>query len=234
MKFGKDDINFGEKSSVTWDTSVKTTKLSPEQMKRLQAGEKFEDILTGEEEVKVEKPEKSGPSAHPWRELIKKESEVASVEKEKLTVESYKAMKDKGLTDAQIKDELKIGTNTLNDFKKNHGLRGTRGQHLRKKNVPTPDQVEAAIENVIETVNSIPGVKEVVVSLGEDIINSPSHYTDGGIETIDYIEAKLTGPQFEGYLAGNVIKYISRYQRKHGKQDLEKAQWYLNRLIDLQ
>lgn len=63
-----------------------------------------------------------------------------------------------------------------------------------------------------------------------DKIN-PEHYKTGGIETIDFIKAKLTGEQFKGYLAGNVIKYLSRFEHKAGEEDLQKARWYLNRLL---
>jgi hypothetical protein len=65
-----------------------------------------------------------------------------------------------------------------------------------------------------------------------DKIN-PNHYKFGGIETIDYIAAKMTSEAFEGYLQGNVIKYISRYNEKNGIEDLHKAEWYLCRLINL-
>lgn len=65
-----------------------------------------------------------------------------------------------------------------------------------------------------------------------DPVNSPSHYTYGGIETIDIMRAKMTSEQFEGYLLGNVMKYIMRYRYKNGVQDLEKAKWYLIRLIE--
>lgn len=64
-----------------------------------------------------------------------------------------------------------------------------------------------------------------------DNINHPSHYTVGGIETVDYIKAKLTKEQFEGYCIGNVIKYISRYRHKNGVEDLKKARWYLEKAI---
>jgi hypothetical protein len=60
---------------------------------------------------------------------------------------------------------------------------------------------------------------------------NPVHYKIGGIETIDYIEAKLTREQFIGYLVGNVVKYVSRFEYKNGLEDLKKADWYLNRLI---
>lgn len=65
-----------------------------------------------------------------------------------------------------------------------------------------------------------------------DMVNAPPHYTVGGIETIDYIKAKLTPEEFIGYLKGNVIKYTSRAGKKDDiVQDLEKAQWYMNRQI---
>lgn len=63
-----------------------------------------------------------------------------------------------------------------------------------------------------------------------DKIN-PDHYRTGGIETIDFIQAKLTQEQFKGFLAGNVIKYLSRFEHKAGEEDLQKARWYLNRML---
>lgn len=62
-------------------------------------------------------------------------------------------------------------------------------------------------------------------------VNSPSHYTHGGIETIDYIEAKGLG-----YHLGNVVKYVSRCGHKGGVdplKDLKKALWYLQREIEV-
>ena len=60
-----------------------------------------------------------------------------------------------------------------------------------------------------------------------DMVNSPPHYLTGGIETIDYIKAKLTAEEFKGYLRGNVLKYASR---KKGGDDMGKAAWYAQRL----
>jgi hypothetical protein len=60
-----------------------------------------------------------------------------------------------------------------------------------------------------------------------DNVNNPTHYTHGGIETIDFIEAKQLG-----YSLGNVIKYVSRAGKKGDRlEDLKKAQWYLAREI---
>ena len=60
-----------------------------------------------------------------------------------------------------------------------------------------------------------------------DPVNHPYHYKVGGIETIDFIEGKNLG-----YNLGNAVKYISRADHKGNRlQDLQKAQWYLNREI---
>lgn len=68
-----------------------------------------------------------------------------------------------------------------------------------------------------------------------DQVNKPAHYNNGGengIEAIDYIKQQL-GDGFKGYLEGNVLKYIHRHKYKgNAKQDLEKARWYLERLIN--
>jgi hypothetical protein len=62
----------------------------------------------------------------------------------------------------------------------------------------------------------------------KDNVNSPSHYKVGGIETIDYIEAKSLN-----YNLGNVVKYVSRSDYKGSKvEDLKKARWYLCREIN--
>lgn len=64
-----------------------------------------------------------------------------------------------------------------------------------------------------------------------DNINHPAHYTAGGIETIDFIKAKLTPEEYKGYLKGNVLKYASRAGLKgNAVEDAGKLAWYANRL----
>lgn len=65
----------------------------------------------------------------------------------------------------------------------------------------------------------------------DDTPIKPNHYQIGGIEVFDYMEAKMTHEQFEGFCLGNILKYVSRYPHKNGIEDLEKAQRYLNKLI---
>ena len=62
-----------------------------------------------------------------------------------------------------------------------------------------------------------------------DMVNSPPHYTKGGIETIDFIQAKLSPEEYRGYLRGNLLKYASRMGAK-GEDDAGKAAWYADRL----
>lgn len=67
---------------------------------------------------------------------------------------------------------------------------------------------------------------------GVDVVNSPPHYTAGGIEAIDAIEAALSDEGFRGALKANVLKYMWRYEKKVDPlADLRKARWYLDRLI---
>ena len=65
-----------------------------------------------------------------------------------------------------------------------------------------------------------------------DEIEYPKHYTSGAIECIDCIRAALTEEEFRGFCKGNVIKYVFREHLKGGSQDLGKAAWYVNQLIE--
>jgi len=64
-----------------------------------------------------------------------------------------------------------------------------------------------------------------------DMVNSPPHYNQQGVECIDAIHA-ATDIGFQYYLQGNIMKYVWRYRYKNGKQDLQKAAWYLEKLIE--
>ena len=68
----------------------------------------------------------------------------------------------------------------------------------------------------------------------EDVVNKPDHYNTGNIECIDAIEESMSSIAFQGYLKGNCMKYLWRYDYK-GKpvEDLQKAQWYLAKLLNV-
>ena len=74
--------------------------------------------------------------------------------------------------------------------------------------------------------------KMVEEKSNNDPVNFPSHYNKGGIGCIDAIKA-CQGEGFKYYLQGSILKYVWRYEHK-GKliQDLEKAKWFINKLIE--
>ena len=64
-----------------------------------------------------------------------------------------------------------------------------------------------------------------------DPVEKPEHYNKGNIEAIDYIKQQL-GINFEDYCYGVVLKYLHRFRYKDGVQDLRKAKWYLEQMIE--
>ena len=80
-------------------------------------------------------------------------------------------------------------------------------------------------ESVLDTINPECVKPEEPMA---DPVNHPAHYKVGGIETIDFIEAKALG-----YHLGNAVKYITRADHKGNRlQDLQKAKWYIDRAIE--
>lgn len=78
-----------------------------------------------------------------------------------------------------------------------------------------------------------PFTRKVDMQEEQDVVNKPKHYTYGDIEVIDYIEqvTKNYKPDL-AFAIGNAIKYISRANHKNGKEDLDKARWYLERAFE--
>ena len=70
--------------------------------------------------------------------------------------------------------------------------------------------------------------------LENDAVNNPQHYTQGSIECIDAIKSSMSNEAFKGFLKGNAMKYLWRYEKKEKPlEDLKKCEWYLNRLIKI-
>ena len=94
----------------------------------------------------------------------------------------------------------------------------TRGRPKRR--------LQGAVQRAEEAVKEVQ--EDIIAVHHTDMVNHPPHYKSGGIETIDFIEAKELS-----YHLGNVVKYVSRADHKGSKlEDLKKAQWYLNRAIE--
>lgn len=84
----------------------------------------------------------------------------------------------------------------------------------------------------------VDGLYSVTIDIEDDfdVVDKPRHYADKKIEVISYIQdtvdfLKVVG--YEAYCIGNVIKYVSRYTHKNGVEDLKKARYYLQEVIDI-
>lgn len=66
----------------------------------------------------------------------------------------------------------------------------------------------------------------------DDKVNHPKHYTFGNVECIEAIRSALGDDGFASYCQGNAMKYLWRHRRKGGIEDLKKAKWYIDRMIE--
>ena len=67
---------------------------------------------------------------------------------------------------------------------------------------------------------------------GHDMVSHPKHYTQGNFECIDALKAATVGKRgIEAVCVANVIKYLWRYEKKNGIEDIRKAKWYIERLL---
>ena len=105
--------------------------------------------------------------------------------------------------------------------------------HDVKDNVFEMEDKMAEVEEEFTIEELFDDLEEIDLELDQDtIVNKPPHYGDGEIECIDYMKDNMDTMMFMGYLEGNCKKYLHRYRYK-GKpvEDLKKARWYLDRLI---
>lgn len=93
------------------------------------------------------------------------------------------------------------------------------------------EQYDAQVKNEVPE-ELEPKVKQLKKPLDDTMVNHPPHYTVGKVECIDALEAATTGLLgIEAVCTANAIKYLWRHQHKNGIQDLRKAIWYIERLI---
>lgn len=107
--------------------------------------------------------------------------------------------------------------------------RGEQRPRLRMQTAPTEVALAQTPSGIIQGATGAQYTFMDTSPKATDMVNSPSHYKVGGIETIDFIEAKGLD---KDYYLGNAIKYISRANHKGNRlEDLKKAQWYVNRAV---
>ena len=147
------------------------------------------------------------------------------------------------LTDKDHPDNVKIMTESgpayTNPQLLTYGLHIKMARYIETVSVEDFKRVIEAVEVALSI--QLPRVettrkeepKSVARPVNDDPVNRPAHYTSGGIECIDAIQASMTPEEFKGFLKGNAMKYLWRYRLKgNPAQDLEKAGWYLSRLTE--
>lgn len=80
--------------------------------------------------------------------------------------------------------------------------------------------------------NDVVKSKEEIEKVIESRVN-PSHYKRGKFEVIEIMKDQLTKEEMKGLYKGNILKYVLRADYKNGLEDYTKAEWYLNRLIEM-
>ena len=117
------------------------------------------------------------------------------------------------------------GVNSMEELMKKQHPEG--GLHLYNVRQPQPAEDDPlVIKMPMDKLRAAISVRPP-----QDMVNHPSHYTQGGVECIEALKASMSTEEFRGYLKGCNMKYMWRYRLKNGLEDLKKAQWYLNRLI---
>jgi hypothetical protein len=147
---------------------------------------------------------------------------------DRLRRDDYIRMRQRGMSIVNIADSFDRSKHNVRSSVKAWGLLewepGQPVPEQPKKQTQNKDNVPIQSDN---NKDHFPDVNKMV--------EHPPHYTAGKVECIDAIESAVEGltPQ-EAIQVGNIMKYIWRFKRKNGKQDLHKAAWYLARLTEMQ
>lgn len=131
-----------------------------------------------------------------------------------------------GTSKKSIKADMEADAQFEKDQDKRRA-QGWQGQHVGDRFMAVPVGFNGMTIHDVERAFDKANKEDIIAKHHTDMVNHPPHYKMGGIETIDFIEAKGFG-----YNLGNVVKYISRADHKGSHyEDLLKARWYLNREI---
>ena len=143
------------------------------------------------------------------------------------------------------RNDARRGTST-SSTSSGHGADGSRGTGDGKVQPTSVENGSEPLKILFEPIDEdeclcsggvcpVPWATETFTSGDSlDIVNHPPHYTKGDIECIEAIETQLTREEYRGYLKGKIAEYNWSEKHKGGIEDLKKAQWHLNRLVDLQ
>lgn len=139
------------------------------------------------------------------------------------------------LTQKQMADRLGVTQSTISMWKSKNiaKIKECEKLYFSKKEANS----NVTTEEIVEQVKEDTGANEEEIDNYEkkeeqkiDMVNNPPHYTYGTMETIDIMEATSTKEELIGHLRNTALKYLLRFQRKNGVQDLDKCIWYVERL----
>lgn len=110
-----------------------------------------------------------------------------------------------------------------------------RMKELKIKLNPPEPPIEDKVRLKVEELRNELYSENVETKLAEDLVNHPEHYkAKNGMEAIDMIAAFTDGLQgMEAVCTANALKYLCRWHKKNGVEDLKKARWYINYLIEM-
>ena len=112
----------------------------------------------------------------------------------------------------------------------------TIGEIVEKHSEDDTPTVDEAVEENSEDANPMDEIakyaEKYIEAKKRDNVNHPAHYTSGGIECIDAMQAAFGAEAVKDFCLCNAFKYLWRHRNKNGVEDLKKARWYLNRLIE--
>lgn len=95
-----------------------------------------------------------------------------------------------------------------------------------------PEDTEPGENHLLDAVDLL---KAAIEDYEEnDVVNHPAHYTGGKMECIDIVDVMTEGKQgLEAFCTGNIVKYLYRYNKKGGVEDVKKAEWYFKKLVEV-
>lgn len=207
----------------TYNSPCVTRKATPEELAEIdkQIKEKNPFGLEGSPSVSYTFPKKEKKKAD---KLTREEFNAQRKAKQAENIEKCRKLAEQGLTKHEISERTGIATKTIERYAQKNGFR-----YAHKTDKRILEKREKALKDVMQSDGSVSLEKLMGKLEKEDVVNHPSHYTTGKIEVIDFIEDKGLD-----YHRSNAIKYICRAGLKNPAkrvEDLQKAVWYLNRLI---
>ena len=105
---------------------------------------------------------------------------------------------------------------------------------MKNSDYKTNFRIGIGADGESDTISSTSTDNPFVPYEDKEKVNHPSHYNFAKKETIKIIEEYCTDDEYRGFLKGNILKYVHRYQHKNGLEDLNKAKWYLEELIRIE